>query len=112
MKNINKPLRVLHYAQIPCKPFIVSVKDEYEAYKIMNTLADQHLFLFDKKIIPDYSNMLLVQMEDEDGWVDYYNEEEAFEWSEVEEYIEQLTQSKELPLTYSNGEIKPAADGK
>lgn len=112
MKNTNKPLRVLHYAQIPCKPFIVNVKDEYEAYKIINTLADQHLFLFDKKIIPDYSNILLVQMEDEDGWVDYYNEEEGLEWSEVEEYIEQLTQSKELPLIYNGEEIKPAADGK
>lgn len=113
MKNINKPLRVLHFAQIPCKPFIVNVKDEYEAYKIINTLADQHLFLFDIKIIPDCSNILLVEMKDEDDdWVDYYNEEEGLEWSEVEEYMKQLTQHKELTLTLDNGEIKPATDGK
>lgn len=47
-------------------------------------------------MIPDYSNIILVEMWDEnsDGegtpaWIDYYNEEEDMEWEElVETYLE------------------------
>ncbi len=95
MKKVKNKLRVLHYPQIPCEPFFVNVKDEEQAYLIQETLADQHLFLYDNNFIPDYSNVILVQMYEEDsdgegnpGWCDYYNEEEAMEFDEfVENYI-------------------------
>ena len=89
MKKVTNKLRVLHYPQIPCQPFFVDVKDEEEAYLIMNVLADQHLFLYDNNIIPDYSNAINVVMWGVDGdgnpdWVDYYNEEEEMDFDEFE----------------------------
>jgi len=95
MKKVKNKLRVLHYPQIPCEPFFVNVKDEEQAFLIIETLANQHLFLYDKNIIPDYSNTIQVVMWDEnsDGegnpdWVDYYNEEEEMEFDEfVETYL-------------------------
>jgi len=99
MKNVSNKLRVLHYPQIPCKPFIVEVIDEMQAYFTINLLAQQHLFLFDNNFIPDYSNILLVQMWEEDldhegdllgDWVDYYNEELDMDWEEVADYFDSL----------------------
>ncbi len=95
MKPIKNKLRVSHYPQIPCKPFIVEVKDEEKAYLLSEALANQHLFLFKNNIIPDYSNIITIEMfeEDSDGegnpdWVDYYNEEEMMEFKEfVETYL-------------------------
>lgn len=90
MKLSGKKLQVHHYAQIPCKPFCVDVKDENEAYKIAKTLADQHLFLLEQRIIPDYANVIGVVMwdEDEKHWVDYYNEQEGVYWDDIESLIE------------------------
>ena len=95
MNLVKNKLRVLHYPQIPCKPFFVDVKDEEQAYLIQETLANQHLYLFDNNIIPDYATSIEVVMWDEDSdgegnadWVIYYNEEEGIEWDEfVEEYL-------------------------
>lgn len=91
-KQVSNKLQVRHYAQVPCKPFVVDVKDEVEAKKIIDVLASQHLFLFEQKIIPDYCNSICVVMWDEDpdgtgvpDWVDYWNEEEGMEWDEYEE---------------------------
>ena len=85
MKNITNKLRVVHFANIPCKPFIVDVKDEQEAHKVYTVMAEQHLFLQKENIIPDYSNVILVEMLDENNeWCDYYNEEEGMDWDEVE----------------------------
>lgn len=50
MQKVTNKLRVSHYPQLPCKPFIVEVADEFEASKISNVLANQHLFLFENKI--------------------------------------------------------------
>ncbi len=92
MIKVTKKLQVRHYAQIPCKPFCVDVADEVEAKKIMDVLADQHLFLYEQRIIPDYSNTMSVVMWDEnvDGegtadWTDYWNEEESMDWDMFEE---------------------------
>lgn len=89
MTPVNKKLKVSHFPQVPCKPFEVEVKDEYEANMIVNLLADQHLFLYENNFIPDYCNAITVSMleegheDDEDnGWVDYWNEEEMMEWDE------------------------------
>jgi hypothetical protein len=95
MKKVANKLKVLHYAQLPCKPFEVKVKDEEQAFLIQETLANQHLFLYDKNIIDDYSNEIFVLMWDEnaDGkgssdWVDYYNEKENMDFKEFsEEYL-------------------------
>jgi len=95
MNLVKNKLRVLHYPQIPCEPFFVDVKDEEQAYLIQETLANQHLYLFNNNIIPDYANSIDVVMWDEDSdgegtpdWVSYYNEEEGVEWDEfVEEYL-------------------------
>ena len=99
MKLVNKKLRVSHYAQVPCKPFQVDVKDEYEAKKIIDTLALQHLFLFEQKIIPDYANVITLSMWEEEldlddngeKWTDYFNEDECLDWKEFEnEYSKEL----------------------
>jgi len=86
-QKVPNKLQVRHDAQIPCKPFCVDVKDEYEAKKIVDVLANQHLFLFEQKIIPDYANAITVVMwnEEDKEWEDYYNEAESMEWWELEE---------------------------
>jgi hypothetical protein len=88
MQKVSKKLRVTHYPQIPCKPFTVEVKDEEQAFLIVETLANQHLFLYENRFIGDYSNAIFVQMwDDVDGegyfdWTDYWNEQEQMEWEE------------------------------
>lgn len=86
MNKVNEKLRVHHYPQIPCKPFVVDVKDEVEAKKVMDVLINQHCFLFENKIIPDYSNVIMVLMwnEEENDWLSYWNEDEQMEWDEFE----------------------------
>ena len=89
MQLIKNKLQVRHYPQLPCRPFCVDVKDEFEAKKILDTLANQHLWLYENKIIPDYCNVIeVVMLEDEDGnsdWISYWNEKEQMDWNEFEE---------------------------
>lgn len=92
MKCVKNKLRVLHYPQIPCEPFVVNVKDEEQAFLIVETLGDQHLFLYDNDMIPDYSNVIIVEMFDGDfdgdirtGWSQYWNEEESMDFDEFAE---------------------------
>ena len=84
MKNVKNKLRVIHFAQVPCEPFIVEVKDEKEAFKILTVLADQHLFLYKNNIIPDYNNVIAVEMFEDGEWIDYWNDEELMGWDEIE----------------------------
>lgn len=96
MKNVSNKLRVVHFPQIgTClSSFSVEVKNEEQAYLIVKTLADQHLWLFEHNIIPDYSNAIIVEMYDNTieeetgtpfGWCNYWNEDELMEWDELEE---------------------------
>ena len=87
-------LRVLHYPQIPCEPFFVEVENEREAYLMSQTLADQHLFLYDNNFIQDYANMILVEMwdEEEEDWTEYYNDELGLDW---EDYVDEHFNTKE-----------------
>ena len=96
MKNVPNKLRVVHFPQVgTCnKSFNVDVKDEEQAALIVKTLANQHLWLEKNHIIPDYSNVIIVEMFDENideetskpyGWCDYFNEEECMDWDEIEE---------------------------
>lgn len=95
-----KRIKVSHFAQLPCKPYEVEVQNEQEAALLEKVLAEQHLFLFENKIIPDYSNAIVVSVWDEDadgegnaGWVDFYHEEEdgwQIDWEEYKEnYLQQ-----------------------
>jgi len=92
MTPVKNKLRVLHFPQVPCEPFFVDVKNEYEASLIGSILADQHCFLYDNNFIPDYSNIVSVVMWEDDidgegtaGWSDYYNDVEGMEFDEFEE---------------------------
>lgn len=94
MINIPNRLRVVHFPQTSCgESFIVEVKNEEEAFLICDTLARQHLWLLEHNIIPDYSNIIMVEMFENDidsatkkpyGWMDYWNEEEGMGWEEIE----------------------------
>lgn len=91
MQKVMNKLRVYHFPQVPCKAFYVEVLDEIEGYRIMEILAQQHLFLYNAKIIPDYSNSIGIEMfdEDEQAWVSYFNKEEDMDWEDfVEAYLE------------------------
>ena len=93
MKIINLKMRVCHFPQVPCDPFVVECDNEYEANLIVNTLANQHLFLYDNNIITDYSNAILVEMKnpETDKWEDYFNEDEVMEWDEyVDTYLTEI----------------------
>ena len=99
MKKLNTRLRVVHIPQVPMEGYVVEVKNEREAYLIENTLTQQHLFLYKNNVIPDYSNVIFVEMWDEDmdadengeKWCDYHNEEEGMCWEELKEtYIDEL----------------------
>ena len=86
MKTVPNKLRVLHHAQVTCKPFSVDVQDEEQALLVSDALANQHLFLFNEGIISDYSNVISVVMLDEDGeFTDYWNEEEGMDFDEFTE---------------------------
>jgi hypothetical protein len=70
------------------------VGEEIEAKKIMEVLADQHLFLYDNNMIPDYSNTIIIVMwcdldgDGDMGWGDYWNDAEQMDWHEyVETYL-------------------------
>ncbi len=91
MKNITHKIRVTHIPQVPMQGFSVEVKNEREAYLLENTLANQHLFLLENNVIPDYSNAIFIEMFEDGYWCDYYNEDEGMEWDEfVETYKDKL----------------------
>ena len=86
---MNKNLRVYHYPQVGYDiVFTIEVKNEDEAYIVIQALALQHLMLFKEGLINDYSNVLGVEMFEDGEWVDYMDEE-GREWSEIEEEIEE-----------------------
>ena len=70
-----KKLRICHYPQIPCEPFIVKVESLEEADKIMNTLAN-------------YSNMTILEQwnEEEQDWCDWCDDETGID--NLEKYFE------------------------
>ena len=96
MQKVQNKLRVVHFPQVgSCKEsFKVDVKDEEQAYFALKLMAEQHLWLEKHRIIPDYSNVIIVEMYDDTideetgnpyGWCDYFNEEECMDWNELEE---------------------------
>ena len=82
--------RIAHFPQVPCKPFYVPVRDLKEAQKVSDILADYDAFQFNHRIKPDYSNMTILEVFDEDtnGWLSW--EDEATGISDIDEYFEHL----------------------
>lgn len=96
MKLSGKQLQVHHYPQLLSltKSYAVDVTDEYDAFRIINMLADQHCWLFKHQLIPDYSNTFSVVMWDASTkeWTEYWNEAEQMNWDDLEAvYEEELT---------------------
>lgn len=87
MNSINQRLRVVHFPQVPCKPFTYEVESEKEAFILVDAIAKQHIFLFEHNYIPDFSNAILVQMwnEEDEEWEDYWNDPEEMDWDELEQ---------------------------
>lgn len=88
-------LRVQHFPQIPCEPFLVEVSSLEEAKKISDTLAFYDLFQFHNKIKPDYCNATVVQEwdEEEGEWWDWSDEETGID--DINEYFKALAEAKE-----------------
>lgn len=89
--KVKNKLRAYHIPQIPGDTFDVYVTDEVEAKRILDVLTQQHLWLYKNNIIPNFSNIMGVEMwvEDSDGegtpgWNDYWNDEEGTDWDEFE----------------------------
>lgn len=99
MKNVSNKLRVAHMPQVPGKSFYIHVENELEAAKIIAILAQQHLWLYNNNYIPDFSNMISVEMfnEETQEWENYCNEEEDYaEWDEIEESLQYEIEYLEL----------------
>ena len=89
-----KKLRVSHFPQIPCKPFTVDVESPQEAKKIMDILADYDQFQLDNRIKPDYANMSVFEYwdEEEQDWLNWYDEDTGLELDEYLEMLEEKAQ--------------------
>lgn len=82
----------MHFPQVPCKPFIVKVKNLKEAKFVSDTLANYDLFQYENRIKPDYANATVVEQwdEDEQEWVSWFDEETGID--NIDEYFEVLDQ--------------------
>lgn len=87
---MSKKLRISHFPQIPCKPFIVEVKSLEEAKLISDTLANYDLFQYENNIKPDYCNGTVLEEwdEDEQEWLDWCDEETGI--TDLDEYFEYI----------------------
>jgi len=85
---MEKKLRVSHYPQVPCKPFIVEVKNLEEAKLISDTLANYDLFQYENRIKPDYANATVIEQwdADEEEWISWFDEETGID--NIDEYFE------------------------
>jgi len=68
VSEITHPARVLHFPQVPCKPFVAPAPNVEAAVQLAEALALQHLWLFENRIIPDYSNVISVEVWDGEEW--------------------------------------------
>lgn len=70
--------KVWHIPQIPGEAFMVETESLDEAKRLVDVLADYDLFQLEHNIKPDYANMngILVWSVDEDGYVDWEDEDQ------------------------------------
>lgn len=85
-----KKIRVCHFPQIPCKPFIIEVKTLEEAKLLFDVLANYDLFQFENKIKPDYANATVLEEynEEEQEWLSWYDDKTGTD--DLDEYFEHL----------------------
>jgi len=69
-------LRVWHIPQMPCTPFLVTVKTVEEAMLILNTLWDYDTFQFENKIKPDYSNVSGLEVYENGEWCEWHRKDD------------------------------------
>lgn len=83
----DKKIRVCHFPQVPCEPFIVEVENLGEAKIIKDLLSEYDSFQFKNKIKPDYCNATVIEEFDKE-------ENEWLSWGDsdmgVEEYLEYI----------------------
>lgn len=96
-------LRITHFPQIPCNPFIVEVNDLKEAKKITDVLAAYDLFQYKEKIKPDYCNSTFLEEynEEEDVWYTWYDEESGI--SDINEYFNHIEEIRQYIKERFNG---------
>lgn len=84
-----KKLRIAHFPQVPCKPFIVEVKTLAEAKLVSDTLANYDLFQYENKIKPDYANATVLEEydEEEQEWISWSDEKTGID--DFDAYLEQ-----------------------
>jgi len=87
-----KKIRVAHFPQVPCKPFIVEVRDLKEAKLIYDVLADYDEFQYLNRIKPDYCNATVIEEFDEESgkWVSWCDDETGID--DIDEYFEYISQ--------------------
>ncbi|MGB0863373.1 MAG: hypothetical protein ACPGXZ_10665 [Saprospiraceae bacterium] len=95
MNLVKNKLRVSHIPQMPMEAYWVEVQNEREAYLIAKTLAEQHIFLYVKSIIPDYSNVVFIEMLEDGEWTKYWNEEELVGWDDFVEKFDNYIKTGE-----------------
>ena len=76
-------LRVSHFPQIPCQPFIVDVNTLFMAKIVSDALANYDLFQFDNNIKPDYCNATTVEIYEDGEWVDWIDDETGMEFDDL-----------------------------
>lgn len=87
---MKKKLRVCHYPQIPCKPFIVNVEDLNQAKFIFDTLANYDLFQYENNIKSDYCNSTILEewSEHDNDWVSWADNETGID--DLDEYFDYI----------------------
>jgi hypothetical protein len=90
----DKKLRICHFPQVPCKPFIVEVKDLNEAKNIFDTLAYYDIFQFENRIKPDYCNTTVLEewSKEENDWISWSDDETGID--DLDEYFDHLEAQK------------------
>lgn len=92
MNQTHKKYRLLHYPQTPSKPFIVESDDLDYLVKLQDVIARQHLFLYENKVIPDYTNSIIIEeLIPEEYRTEEYSDE--LYWSVDEDEIKELLEN-------------------
>ena len=76
VKHNKGDLQVWWIPQVPMKAFYVGVKTKEEAALLLYTLAEYDKFQFENNIKPDYSNAGGLNIFGDNGWEDWYDEDD------------------------------------
>jgi len=82
-------LKVWWIPQVPTKAFEVEVETLWEAHLILDTLARYDQFQLDNNVKPDYSNAGGLVVFEDDGWFDWWIDDERGYWDSFDDYRNQ-----------------------